>query len=101
MKLVLPLVLLASRRASTGAFTPLSVGASRNIRQSTPLFAVECDTVCELPTDGGFGAPVDSGPGGASVFRGSLLTDADDNSVRLGDKMGDGKSVVVFLRHLA
>ena len=61
---------------------------------------MDCDDVeCEIPE---FDDDMDMGatPTGASVFRNSFLTDADGNVVKLGDKMGSKKSVVVFLRHL-
>ena len=38
--------------------------------------------------------------GSAELFRSAILTDVDGNMVRLGDKMGEGRSVVIFLRHL-
>ena len=34
------------------------------------------------------------------AVRQAVLTDALDNKITLGDKMGDGKSIVIFLRHL-
>mmetsp|Transcript_12497 Transcript_12497/g.16440 ORF Transcript_12497/g.16440 Transcript_12497/m.16440 type:complete len:104 (-) Transcript_12497:20-331(-) len=36
----------------------------------------------------------------ANALRSAVLTDADGNLVRLGDQMGKGTSIVVFLRHL-
>jgi hypothetical protein len=36
----------------------------------------------------------------AKVLRSATLTDANGELVRLGDKMGKGTSIVVFLRHL-
>lgn len=36
----------------------------------------------------------------AKTLRSAVLTNADGESVRLGDKMGPGTSVVVFLRHM-
>jgi hypothetical protein len=36
----------------------------------------------------------------AKTLRSAVLTNADGESVRLGDKMGPGTSVVIFLRHL-
>ena len=38
--------------------------------------------------------------GSAEVFRSSILSDVNGNMVHLGEKMGDRKSVVIFLRHL-
>jgi hypothetical protein len=36
----------------------------------------------------------------AKALRSAVLTDADGNLVRLGEQMGTGTSIVVFLRHL-
>lgn len=36
----------------------------------------------------------------AKVLRSATLTDANGELVRLGDKMGKGTSIVIFLRHL-
>jgi hypothetical protein len=36
----------------------------------------------------------------AKALRSAVLTDADGNLVRLGEEMGKGTSIVVFLRHL-
>jgi len=36
----------------------------------------------------------------AETLRSAILTDAKGGSIRLGDKMGKGTSIVVFLRHL-
>lgn len=36
----------------------------------------------------------------ANVLRSAVLTNADGESIRLGDKMGSGVSVVIFLRHM-
>jgi hypothetical protein len=36
----------------------------------------------------------------AKTLRSAVLTNADGESVRLGDKMGPGTSVVIFLRHM-
>jgi len=36
----------------------------------------------------------------ADTLRNAGLTNASDEIIRLGDYMGKGKSIVVFLRHL-
>ena len=36
----------------------------------------------------------------AKALRSALLTDANGNLVKLGQEMGNGVSIVVFLRHL-
>ena len=108
MRVILPLVVLASFVATTGAFTSLLANSmSKQPKRSTTTFrqlSVECDdSQCDLPdldTDFGASGVASVADRGASVFRNSVLTDADGNKVRLGDRMGSGKSVVIFLRHL-
>ena len=36
----------------------------------------------------------------ANALRSGILTDANGETIKLGDKMGKGTSIVVFLRHL-
>ena len=71
---------------------------------SRHFLSVECDdSQCDLPdfdTDVRAADVESVKDQGASVFRNSMLTDVDGNMVKLGDKMGAGKSVVIFLRHL-
>ena len=75
---------LASRPTST-AFV-----RSTNLLQST----VTDDAPCATPD-------IDVPKGvTAKLLRSAVLTNADGESVSLGDKMGPGTSVVVFLRHL-
>ena len=108
MRVIVPLVVLASCVATTGAFTSLlGIAMNKPLKQSTSTFrqsSVECDdSECDLPDfDTDLSEPVAASvtDRGASVFRNSMLTDADGNKVKLGDKMGSGKSVVIFLRHL-
>lgn len=108
MRVILPLVVLASNVATTGAFTSLlGIAVNKQLKQSSSTFrqlSVECDdSECDLPdfdTNLGESVAASVTDRGASVFRNSMLTDADGNKVKLGDKMGSGKSVVVFLRHL-
>ena len=108
MRVIVPLVVLASCVATTGAFTSLlGIAVNKQLKQSSSTFrqlSVECDdSQCDLPdldTDFGASGVASVADRGASVFRNSVLTDADGNKVRLGDMMGSGKSVVIFLRHL-
>jgi len=44
--------------------------------------------------------PLQKQKGAVKSLRSALVTDADGSIVQLGQKMGEGKSVVVFLRHL-
>jgi hypothetical protein len=76
-------------------------------QQKPHLLHVECnsDTMgeCELPdtmTRDEDYSPMSVLPQRALVLRKSQVTDRNGNRIILGDVMGPGKSVVVFLRHL-
>ena len=56
-------------------------------------------TVCSIPDDVKSLRLIDR-PQGARILRDLNLSASDGSTVNLGDKMGPGKSVVVFLRHL-
>ena len=109
MRVIISLAVLASYVVTRGAFTSLlGVAVNQQQQHRTANFrhflSVECDdSQCDLPdfdTDLSASTVESMKDQGASVFRNSMLTDADGNMVKLGDKMGSGKSVVVFLRHL-
>mmetsp|Transcript_15784 Transcript_15784/g.23776 ORF Transcript_15784/g.23776 Transcript_15784/m.23776 type:complete len:119 (-) Transcript_15784:752-1108(-) len=69
---------------------------SNNRRCMTAKSAV-CDCDSGTATISTSGSPVQVT---ASTLRGLTLKDVNDNIVDLGEQMGSGKSVVVFLRHL-
>jgi len=56
-----------------------------------------CNAVCDNPTDAGFTKDASIS---ASILRNAGLTNSKDETVKLGDVMGKGKSVVIFLRHM-
>lgn len=56
-----------------------------------------CNAVCDNPTDAGL---IKDASISASILRNAGLTNAKDETVKLGDIMGKGKSVVIFLRHM-
>lgn len=81
----------------------------RNARLSSQLYATDSagakDCECENSEDADALAATTqpslvNQKGAAELFRSAVLTDADGNKIRLGDKMGEGRSVVIFLRHL-
>ena len=88
--------------ATTSAFTPVRVPMSALFIPRTSVASVNCDVECFVPDfdDTSILPESTNLQPGASMIRSCMLTDVDGNSVRLGDKMGPGKSVVVFLRHL-
>jgi hypothetical protein len=104
MQITLPLA--AAMVATAGAFAPgvptrsLSTTAAPSQLRAMDI---ECDDDgCIIPDEEEeslLSAAVANQ--GASAFRNSMLTDVDGNLINLGEKMGPGKSVVVFLRHLA
>lgn len=98
-------IVVATMAATTGAFAP-QFGRPTQISKTTTsqlfmdLADLECDDDgCIIPDEDedDFAAVGDQG---ASAFRDCMVTDVNGEAVKLGDKMGDGKSVVVFLRHL-
>lgn len=93
--------------ATAGAFVPISPtkssGVSFPARKSTGSFhakALENDCECASPEEDTSVPSMVATKGSGNAFRSAILTDADGNMVRLGDKMGPNKSVVIFLRHL-
>jgi hypothetical protein len=57
------------------------------------------DTPCDIP-EGIINPDLVSQKGSGNLFRNVMLTDVDGKVIRLGDKMGGGTSIVIFLRHL-
>lgn len=100
MRVVSHCFLLSLLAATTWAFAP-QLGVRCNLESKPTMLAnLDCDDLeCEIPD---FDDNNDMGVAslGASVFRNSIVTDVDGNAVKLGDRMGSQKSVVVFLRHL-
>lgn len=83
----------------SNAFVPATTrkfGLSKS--QTDARWASE-PTACDIPTDVTTQSLV-SEKGSAKVLRSAVLTNADGDSIRLGDQMGNGVSVVIFLRHL-
>lgn len=69
----------------------------------SPLFSTVPTTTTSAPCD----IPEDVVPedlvkqkGSASILRSLVLTNVDGDSISLGNLMGKGKSVVIFLRHM-
>ena len=99
------LILAATR---IWAFAPTSTlptvvtlrrGTTLSPLDNGPLEAQDCE--CDNPEDtNAMPASLVHQKGSGELFRSAKVTDVDGNMVRLGDKMGKGKSVVIFLRHL-
>lgn len=108
---ILSVGLLSFLVATTGAFVPSnSNGVSFPTSRTTTAIigklhaekALDNDCECDTPSDeGDVSVPSLVGTkGSGNAFRSAILTDVDGNMIRLGDKMGQKKSVVIFLRHL-
>lgn len=68
---------------------------------STGITATTESAPCDAPLETKAAVPdFVSKSDSAEVLRSVLVTGANGNLVPLGDSMGDGRSVVVFLRHL-
>lgn len=89
--------------AAESAFVPSPVFGltSRSVKSPDSLWmAFEGqETPCDIP-ESIINPDLVSQKGSGNLFRNVMLTDADGKVVRLGDKMGGGTSVVIFLRHL-
>lgn len=60
----------------------------------------DCECVSSDSGDGLLADSLVDQKGSAQLFRSLTLTDANGENIRLGERMGEGKSVVIFLRHL-
>lgn len=63
------------------------------------FMASQQETPCDIPNDIVHPALV-SQKGSGKLMRDAMLTDVNGDTIKLGDKMGRGTSVVVFLRHM-
>ena len=89
------------------AFSPLPTQATVQQRQGKPAVTLRAETTTTRApffADAVVGEDEDDestkqGVAGR-MLRNSVLTSADGKPARLGDAMGDGTSVVVFLRHM-
>ena len=101
MRLRLSLAIAAAGIAAGSAFIPspsFGMTASRSVGNSASLWMAS-EAPCAIP-EGIINPDLVSQKGSGNLLRDVMLTDVDDNVVRLGDKMGGGTSVVIFLRHL-
>ena len=83
-------------------FQPIRASGIANFKNggSMALFSsTEQGTVCDKPDVEAVDLVAQKASG--ITLRESMVTNVDGKVVSLGDAMGDGTSVVVFLRHLA
>lgn len=93
----------ASQALTCDAFT--TIQARKVPVVSSSLFSVEqkneveCDTICEIPTD--VESPsLQNQPNGGKILRSAVVTDSNGDFTTLDRQMGKGTSVVIFLRHM-
>ena len=101
---LLPLVASAAAcSAVVSGFAPSpSFGAIRfrtSIMPTLPMTSEAQETPCDIPTDV-INPDLVSKKGSGKILRSAMLTDVNGEIVRLGDKMGTGTSIVIFLRHM-
>lgn len=98
MKLSLSILVSASICSVARGFTaapPFGLSAP----PLSSLSMASQETPCDVPTDV-VNPDLASQKGSGNVLRSATLTDVNDNQVLLGDKMGSGTSLVIFLRHM-
>lgn len=102
------LLSVAAGSAVVNGFSPSPMAAATRVAinevtvttTSQLSMATETDsTPCDIPEDV-INPDLVSQKGSGSLLRDAMLTDVNDKTIRLGDKMGDGTSVVIFLRHM-
>ena len=93
-------------RSSVRAFAPTTKAVHVALApRTTNLLCFSTTTegeeasICDVPNDGVVQQLKDQ-PKGGQILRNLDLTAADGTTVNLGTQMGDGTSMVVFLRHL-
>ena len=85
------LLALAALPLAANAFAPSTLG-----RRFGPRHATDCE--CDAATGA---ATVGTASVTPALLRGLSVTNAEGAVVELGTAMGEGDSLVVFLRHLA
>jgi hypothetical protein len=102
MKLrLLAVAAAAATCATASAFVAPSSNANAGPTRSIgPLHTGQPSAPCDAP-EGVEAAPdLTSQPGSARLLRSNVVTNAEGDLVQLGESMGTGTSVVVFLRHM-
>ena len=98
MKLLLPFV-AAAICATGSAFVSPSNGVARSAAAGPLHSTEESTTPCAIPEGVDAAPDLTSQPGSAQLLRSNVVTNAEGDFVQLGEAMGTGTSVVVFLRH--
>mmetsp|Transcript_13243 Transcript_13243/g.37786 ORF Transcript_13243/g.37786 Transcript_13243/m.37786 type:complete len:102 (-) Transcript_13243:861-1166(-) len=100
MKLLLPVVAAATCASASAFVAPSNVNAGL-ARSIGPLHTTEqSNAPCDAPEGVETAPDLTSQPGSARLLRSNVVTNADGDFIQLGDSMGTGTSVVVFLRHM-
>ena len=99
MKLLLPVV-VAATCATGSAFVSPSNGIGRSVAAGPLHSTEESTTPCAMPEGVDAAPDLTSQPGSVQLLRSNVVTNAEGDFVQLGEAMGTGTSVVVFLRHM-
>jgi hypothetical protein len=79
--------------------TTAGSSVSRNSMAVQRFMSSEEKAICDMP-DGVDATDFMSQKGSGDILRSAMLTNAAGEKVSLGDSMGSGSSLVIFLRHL-
>jgi len=102
MRLSLSLVVSAAACSAVSGFAPSPSSFGLSVRvdgSSVSPLPMTSEAPCDVPADA-INPDLVSQKGSGKLLRSAMLTDADGETIRLGDKMGKGTSVVVYLRHM-
>lgn len=104
LNLLFVLSAAACSAVTVSGFAPSSFGfsgAPLHTSSSVSFLSMttEPNAPCDIPTDV-VNPDLVSQKGSGKLLRSAMLTDADGELISLGSKMGQGTSVVVFLRHM-
>jgi len=82
----------------TSAFT---INSANTRHSRTPLLAVKAEaTPCDIPTDIQPTTALTAQPNAGKILRSAVVTDINGDFLPLDRPMGQGTSVVIFLRHM-
>jgi hypothetical protein len=95
------LLAVATAFGLVSGFAPNAIqNAVRSNSRERSMSSSETETVCDMP-EGVEVRDLISQKGSGKLIRSAILSDFNGDIVRLGDEMGQGTSLVIFLRHLA
>jgi hypothetical protein len=94
-------IAVATAFSLVSGFAPNAIqNAVRPNSLERSMSSSETETVCDMP-EGVKVHDLISQKGSGKLIRSAILSNVNGDVVRLGDEMGQGTSLVIFLRHLA